>query len=603
MTDLIGVDIGSDSVRVSIRNGKTGKNLDLERPLGRTQNGHEHTMSGPALWAQIVSMLNEYDPQISSLYSRNELPGDKISLSADSELNKSNAADTWQENHGKNTHQSIASTKSEAITQPLKNRNPAFVCVAATCSMVVMRRVSHANAAYFEPIQPGHEVIVWMDTRARAEASWVSSRLPESALGQIGGTVTPEMGIAKLKWVDNHFQEPGSEICVFELYDWVTYVFLAGGYTASGKVKCIPGDVPRFPPGSMAMDGSVKGWAPEILEGLEITTKVCCTPNNFDAASVFPYVGTPLGNYNGLTVSHGCIDCYAGWAGQVYSNKTTLESRASSLLMVAGTSTCFIASVSPDHARAVPGLWGPFSQLLHLPVYSFGQPCTGQLFTELFKDYTEIVGDNAPFEFVEKHARDIEYRKGYSLPVLARHYLYYGDKHGNRSPCGDFRMGEILVDGKNAANADTMQCAIQERNIESLVLRYYLTIEFLVFQTKHLCETLAQSCGAIGEVFITGSQAQNVRFISMLVQFAFAGAPVKIRPNDNKYAGSQGIALSMAPYVEQDRQFVDKKQGMWVEPELMVAESRATAILQAKYRAYRQMAAWQQSFHGTMGEL
>ncbi|KAM9897006.1 hypothetical protein OXX79_007127, partial [Metschnikowia pulcherrima] len=75
------------------------------------------------------------------------------------------------------------------------------------------------------------------------------------------------------------------------------------------------------------------------------------------------------------------------------------------------------------------------------------------------------------------------------------------------------------------------------------------------------------------------------------------------RPNDNKYAGSQGIALSMAPYIEQDRQFVDKKQGMWVEPELMVAESRATAILQAKYRAYRQMAAWQQSFHGTMGEL
>ncbi|GEQ72295.1 hypothetical protein JCM33374_g5982 [Metschnikowia sp. JCM 33374] len=667
--DLIGIDVGSDSVRVSIQDNKTGQFHDLERPLHRKKDGSSHTMSAPALWAQIMSMLVEYDEKFSSLLGTlNTEISDGSILQRNITLESTSGVISGEPPCGEG--QSLVGQESEPSRKncggnltdhsspgleelsrdseelPHIQYSTSAICVAATCSMVVMNRIQDKNAqSYFVPIRPGEEVVVWMDTRARTQAQWVARRLPAEALDQIGGTVTPEMGIAKLKWVDETFRQDGTEVCVFELFDWVTYVFLAGGYQPDGSVRCLPGDVPVFAPGSMAMDGSVKGWGSDILSRLEISTKVCCVPNTFDPAQPFPYVGTPLGKIGHLTVAHGCIDCYAGWAGQIASAlpgpgassgpgaAAAAKKAPCSLLMVAGTSTCFIASVAqvaPNRAfeiappvRPIPGLWGPFVQLLADPVYSFGQPATGKLFSELFSQYANIIGHASPFEFVEEKARDLERQTGHSLTVLARHFFYYGDKHGNRSPYGDFRMGEIFVDGVNASSPDTFQCCISEISLTSLVLHYYLTLEFLVFQSKQLCGKLVGVCGPLQQVYISGSQAQNARFVKLLAQFAFAGAQVHIRQGlNNKYAGSQGIALSMLPCIFENEGTNTEINGCadirlgngkssWIEASAREGpaalpeeeETRAARILQAKYRAFEDMAQWQSSFHQTMGGL
>ncbi|OBA24279.1 hypothetical protein METBIDRAFT_81581 [Metschnikowia bicuspidata var. bicuspidata NRRL YB-4993] len=499
---------------------------------------------------------------------------------------------------------------------------PSAVCVAATCSMVVMERVRPENGrAYFRLAQPGEEVIVWMDTRAQAQAPWVARRLPAAALEQIGGTVTPEMGIAKLKWVSDHLalaggldrrdglvqDTPQNEICVFELYDWVSYVFMAGGYRRDGLVPCLAGDAPDFAAGLRAMDGSVKGWGSDILLRLQIAARVCCTPNTLDPPAAFPHVGSPLGCFGNLLVAHGCIDCYAGWAGHAASGRAARGAGPGALLMVAGTSTCFVASGDGSRARPAAGLWGPFSQLLAAPVYSFGQPATGLLFAELFAEHAALIGARPPFAFVEERARALELSRGHSLVVLARHFLYYGDRHGNRSPYGDFRMGEVLVDGRNAAGADSLGCLVADKSVDVLVLKYYLVVEFLVFQTRQLYCRLARAAGPVADVYISGSQAQNSRLVRMLAHVAFAGSRVLVpRGVENKYAGSRGAALAMLPYLQAACAPAPALGGAWAEPGWQgpgPMGAREARILQAKFRTYEQMARWQKLFHDTMGAI
>lgn len=691
--NLFGIDIGSDSVRVSFCDSKTGACVDLERPLERTKNENRHTMSGPALWANIVLMLVEHDERFSELYGKPEIGGFPVKIPYSTNTNPTESSGPKLELESKvGGPISLAAEPSGNATfsTSLQTLPHSAICVAATCSMVVMKRISDGRkeSPYFVPIEPGHEVIVWMDTRAQHEAAWVGARLPALALAQIGGTVTPEMGIAKLKWVDTHLQKPHpeSEIVVFELYDWISYVALAGGYDTNGHVQCLQrSDILLFAPGLRAMDGSVKGWGADILQDLQISVGVGITPNFENPDVFFPIVGTPLGQIGPVIVGHGCIDCYAGWAGQAARDASVRASvRASpsgpgneneesgnnyengqenssnsdsktfpgnenearvftnngpeislnnglnsgpenspaqcSLLMVAGTSTCFIAATASKCACPVPGLWGPFGQLGAAPVYSFGQPATGQLFTELFAEHATKIGSKPPFAFVEKESRHLEKKTGILLPVLCRHYLYYGDKHGNRSPYGDFRMGEIFADGANARNEDTFGFLLAKKintqakenenenhknlsGVEELVLKYYLTLEFLALQTRLLGCKLASAAGPVRNLYIAGSQAQNARLVAILAHLAFPNATIYVRDgSENKYAGSRGIALAMAPFFI-SRGGVDIFEDTWRPAKVEPLDPRAVRVLQAKARAFDELAQWQHRFHDAMGAL
>lgn len=545
---LVGIDVGTDSVRLCHLGRRT-----VERALQRYKRGDDrHTMSGESLWRAVVEMLDECG---------------------------------------------LASPSPDSVAA-----EPYTVCVAATCSMVVMKRELRRDGEWFVPVERGHEVMVWMDTRAKPEAAWVLARLPPKALAQIGGSVTPEMGLAKLKWLSDNSAD---DVYVFELYDWVSYLFLAGGYGRDGEVAYMAPVETSFAAGLCAMDGSVKGWAEETLLALGISVKVGAP---MGATKKF---GQPLATSRHITVAHGCIDCYAGWASVSFIVSAALEAAPNSapssrglavgpgsgppgntlpaqpgkVLMVAGTSTCFIASVA-DADRAYPGLWGPFDQLCAEPVYSFGQPATGQLLAELFAEFHDVVSGKDPFEFVEIAAKDLEKKHGASLLVLARHHLYYGDKHGNRGPYGDFRMGEVLVDGKNAAPEHIQ--VIDQHTSAALVFRYYLVLEFLALQTRHLCERLA-----LGEVYITGLQAANDRFVQMLAFFSFRDCQVFVRHESHKYFGCMGAAYAVSAH---------QPENAWVRVH-PVAEPLALQVLEAKYKAYKGLAEWQRQFRDSMKDI
>lgn len=731
----IGIDVGTDSVRLCVLCEYEPR--ILERLLTRNLEGPKCTMSSEHMWSQIMDMLRAVEgdfnhsicPTETELHGNLDIHNETCGLTGNTtsgELkNPTEATNVGSLDNSTPIHspdfalQNVAPNSSAAqcnlprTSPPDSNKLPRHtLCVAATCSMVVMERIEINNKKFYRPIDPNNEVLVWMDRRAQGEAQALSRQLPPEALAQIGGAVTPEMGIAKLLWVSKKFPHA----VVFELYDWVSYLFIAGGYV-NGLVECLDNDVPKFPVGLTAMDGSVKGWSEKLLQELGITAEVACAPRknreeqeknvrnkhekNKDAKDPtvknfscsipgFEFVGVPLGGcqvagFEDVVVCHGCIDCYSGPLGEskmkeklkVKGNDTELcdpelnytegsqsvlsqrtcqpavplsqpnsgvgakSLRGSTLSMVAGTLTCFIAEVTNSSVQPIPGLWGPFTQLSEKSVYSFGQPATGELFAALFAQYADVIGPADPFMFVEERALALF---GPNLIIeLARHFLYYGDLHGNRSPYGEFTMGQIYVDGTNGEGEDGKEeekdrgeeeeketpevNEVEEEKLasevltevlnvdarksgcsfglvfdhleKSLILKYYLILEFLTFQTKQLGDILQDHSGIVSEVSIGGSQGSNHRFVRLLDRFAFPHAKLK-RARNGKFSGVQGAAVM-------GKQDVDDKVNA---PALAAGDifteklsARELKVLQVKYKYWHELSEWQASFRKAMRNL
>ena len=134
------------------------------------------------------------------------------------------------------------------------------------------------------------------------------------------------------------------------------------------------------------MDGSIKGWTTEFLKQIGIGSHISIGRSEFNLSTsgLLP-IGIPLGYvhenaYNlreKIAVANGCIDCYAGWLSTI-GPEFAVENHLS---MIAGTSTCFILSTPSSQYNAIKGIWGPFSQLLALPldIFEFGQPATRKI--------------------------------------------------------------------------------------------------------------------------------------------------------------------------------------------------------------------------------
>lgn len=545
---MIGIDVGSDLVRMCIRDSIGSAECCLERPLHRKVSGVKNTMSSEALWGNITTLLAEGN----------------ISIKKSDTQTKSDVQDADCPETGRR------------------------VFVAATCSMAVVEKIEVNGRKFLRPLED--DIIVWMDSRASAQAQWLSERLDALVLQQIGGQITPEMGIAKLRWVYEKYQGSGKEVLVFELYDWVSYLFAAGGLS-NGMVECLQGDVGECHPQSRAMDGSVKGWGKFVLDivfGKTDEVRIGHVPTQFrnGRKSAFCFAGEPIAKNKvlGGVVLHGCIDCYAGVVAQMAAKKCLPERVASenkivALDMVAGTLTCFVVSI-PSASLPIDGLWDPFDQLMETPVYAFGQPATGKLFEQL-------LGPGDTFELLESLAISLEERLGQPLVVLAKNHFYYGDRYGNRSPYGDFGMDEVRVKG---FNADQNSSVVPFRNDEDeKCLRYYLLIEFLVFQTKEL----AQKLGPLDVVRVSGSQAKNTRFMRLLQHFAFQNGScpvVEVVGGNATYSGARAGATIASGQGDVERRVLETE-------ELLPEISR---LLERKYKFYLELSSWQHRFRRAM---
>jgi FGGY-family pentulose kinase len=230
----------------------------------------------------------------------------------------------------------------------------------------------------------------------------------------------------------------------------------------------------------------------------------------------------------GIAVGSGVIDAYAGWIGTVGAKvnltSDTLDASApkndvsqafTRLAAVAGTSTCHLAM--SEKPVFVKGVWGPYKDVL-IPDYWMaegGQSATGELLKHVIETHpahqealTIAATFNANiYEYLNTHLREMaeaQNAPNASTTWLGRHFFFYGDLFGNRSPIGDPSMKGSVV-GLSS-----------DKSLDGLALYYYATMEFIALQTRQIVETMNASGHIISSIFMSGSQCQNEILMALI---------------------------------------------------------------------------------------
>lgn len=317
-----------------------------------------------------------------------------------------------------------------------------------------------------------------------------------------------------------------------------------------------------------------------------------------------------LGLPAGIAVGSGVIDAYAGWIGTVgakvklgpdhldeASAKNDVSQAFTRLAAVAGTSTCHLAmSKNPVF---VPGVWGPYRDVL-IPDFWMaegGQSATGELLKYMLEThpaYTETVAASRAlgrniYDFLNAHLREMA--EGAGAPFighLTRHYFFYGDLWGNRSPIADPNMRGAVI-GMSS-----------DKTLDGLALLYYSVLEFIALQTRQIIETMNKEGHNILSIFMSGSQCQNDILMDLIA--TSCDMPVLV-PQYVNAAVVHGAAMLGAKAASADQQgnteplwdIMDRmsKPGktVWADPH--VAKQK---LLEAKYEVFLEQCHTQRNY-------
>jgi FGGY-family pentulose kinase len=208
-----------------------------------------------------------------------------------------------------------------------------------------------------------------------------------------------------------------------------------------------------------------------------------------------------------IAVGSGVIDTYAGWIGTVGA-KLDLgldgpidhrEHVLHHLALAAGRSTCQLAMANDE--LFVPGVWGPYRDVLFPGAYlaEGGQSATGELIRHVVESHpaystTYTAAMNASvhlYDFLNDYLRkEAEQGELGHVSELAKHFFFYGDLRGNRSPIADPQMSGTIIGLRS------------DQSTKNLALHYYGTLEFIALQTRQIVETMNEHGYQISMIFM-----------------------------------------------------------------------------------------------------
>ena len=358
--------------------------------------------------------------------------------------------------------------------------------VSATCSLVLLDQQN-------QPLElsPGDEawnIIVWMDHRATAEAAECTAT-GAAPLANLGGVMSPEMQMPKLKWLKRHRPELYQQIgYAGDLGDWLGYQCTGSLQRSVCMLACKWTFDPR--PGH--------GWDHDFLAQIDMQDVLERARLPDEALPV----GVTLGQLTqaaaedlGLTTrcrfSVGMIDAYAGALGTLGRSLTDAPEKR--LAVIGGTSTCHIGA-QPER-REVPGVWGPYPGALSAGFVANegGQSITGALLDHLVAMFAagSEFGDDVHGTLSELLLERLD--NGDPAP----HTHVCPDFIGNRSPLAD-------PDIRGAITGLTL-----ESPRESFIKIYWAAATALVYGTRAIIERLNAHGYAIDTLHLSGGHARS----------------------------------------------------------------------------------------------
>ena len=319
---------------------------------------------------------------------------------------------------------------------------------------------------------------------------------------------------------------------------------------------------------------------------------------------------TEMGLPAGIAVGSGVIDAYAGWIGTVGAKvqleegelvsampKNDVSQAFTRLAAVAGTSTCHLAMSSKP--VFVKGVWGPYRDVL-IPEYWLaegGQSATGELLKHVLETHPaheealSVAGNNNTniYSYLnEKLEQMAEDAGAPSISWLGRHFFFYGDLFGNRSPVADPNMTGSII-GLSS-----------DKSVNGLALYYYGAMEFIALQTRQIIEVMNHSGHIISSIFMSGSQCQNE--ILMKLMATACDMPVLI-PRYVHAAVVHGAAMLGVKAASTDKD--GKSEPLWDIMDRMSKPGKAVKpsrdlreknLLKAKYKVFLKQCEQQQQF-------
>jgi FGGY-family pentulose kinase len=313
-------------------------------------------------------------------------------------------------------------------------------------------------------------------------------------------------------------------------------------------------------------------------------------------------------------VGSGVIDAYAGWIGTVGAKVDLTEDELvpdvpnndvtqafSRLAAVAGTSTCHLAmSRNPVF---VPGVWGPYRDVV-LPDFWLaegGQSATGELLRHVLDIHPAYMETQALAKAEDKHLYDflnahLEYMRektgAPTISYMGRHYFFYGDFWGNRSPIADASMRGAMI------GIDS------DKSTDNMAMWYYATMEFIAMQTRQIIEQMNKAGHQISSIFMSGSQCQNPVLMDLMATVCQMPVLIPRYVNAAVVHGAAMLGAKAASHKvttedggepESLWDIMDRmsKTGRLVQPGKDEAEK---ALFDAKYDVFLEMCTTQQAY-------
>ncbi|KAK7921077.1 hypothetical protein PG985_009099 [Apiospora marii] len=493
----------------------------------------------------------------------------------------------------------------------------------ATCSLAVFSHDTDEPVTVTGPTFAddgnARNVILWLDHRPVDETEKINAT-GHNLLRYVGGKMSIEMEIPKVLWLKNNMPPELFDRCKFyDLADALTHLATGSETRSFCSTVCKQGFVP------VGVDGSVKGWQEDFYHTIGLGDLVKedfkrmggVNGVNGKYLSAGELVGTlsekasrELGLPVGIAVGSGVIDAYAGWIGTVGAKVDTeygqsdeslpandLPQAFTRLAAVAGTSTCHLAM--SEKPVFVNGVWGPYRDVL-LPDYWMaegGQSATGELLRHVIETHpahtqvqplAEAMQLNI-YDYLNLHLRELaEKANAPSVSYLGRHFFFYGDLWGNRSPVADPNMKGAVI----GLSPDS--------SVDGLALYYYATMEFIALQTRQIIESMNKSGHSIASIFMSGSQCQNDMLMDLIA--TVCDMPVLI-PRYVHAAVVHGAAMLGAKAASADADgttenlwtIMDRmsKPGRLVKPGTSKGEK---TLLDAKYEVFLEQCHTQQDY-------
>ncbi len=358
----------------------------------------------------------------------------------------------------------------------------------ATCSLVAVGAAGQGVSVAADGA-PGHDVIMWMDHRAVAEAAAINAT-GDPALAYVGGGVSVEMELPKVLWLKRHCPDRFQQVWrFFDLADYLVWratgMDVASTCTLTCKWNYLAHES-RFPEAMLAKVG---------LGGLLGRIPGRILPLGSAAGRLRQDVAERLGLTPDVTVATGIIDAHAGGLALVGAEPE------GTLALIGGTSNChMIVNRAPV---MVPGVWGPYFGAM-LPGWWLsegGQSAAGALL-----DWT--IGQGQAWLELQAEAKDtgssvhtvlnrwvaaLEERE----PHPTRHLHVLPDHHGNRSPRAE-PLARGMVSGLTL-----------ETGRDALARAYLATVQALAYGTRHIIQAMNAAGHDIRRIRMCGGGTRN----------------------------------------------------------------------------------------------